>query len=346
MQRGPSPCPPQRTLIVSTSYPEYPGDPAGHFVESEVRTRLERGERISLIVPRGVKPRPQLAGLELFEIAAADAFGAPGVLTRLAEPGRRKRARRLLGIAGFIARARVTAARLKRRDGAFDLAQAHWLVPSVYPALPRGIARELEVVAHGSDVELLRRAPRALARGLLRRADQRASQVRLRVVSSALLRGLHDIAPRGWLQSAQVQPCAVELTGVVAREAAREQLGVEGEMWLVVGRLIPSKRVEVALHAAELMRRARPLRVVVIGDGPQRARLQQLFPRVEFLGPLKRDVCLRWIAAADGLLSGSRSEGAPTVVREARALGVRVVCCDAGDLMRWAATDPGIRVVA
>ncbi|HVY44240.1 MAG TPA: glycosyltransferase, partial [Minicystis sp.] len=49
-----------------------------------------------------------------------------------------------------------------------------------------------------------------------------------------------------------------------------------------------------------------------------------------------------WVAAADVLLHASAVEGAPTVVREARALGVRVVACPAGDLAAWAAADPGI----
>lgn len=282
----------------------------------------------------------------MFELPAGDAFGSPGVLSRLTEPGRRKRAMRLLGVLGFVAQARITAAWLKRRDGAFDLAQAHWLVPSVYPALPRGVARELEMVAHGSDVELLRRLPRALTRGLLQRADRRAQRVQLRAVSTALLANLEGVAPSAWLRQARVEPCAIQLCGVESREAARAHLAVRGELWLIVARLIPSKRVDVALHAAGLIQRQRPIRVVVIGDGPLRQPLERSFPQVEFLGQLSRERCLSWLAAADGLLSASRREGAPTVVREARALGVRVVCCAAGDLSRWAATDPGICVVA
>jgi len=38
-------------------------------------------------------------------------------------------------------------------------------------------------------------------------------------------------------------------------------------------------------------------------------------------------------------------EAAPTVIREARALGVPVIACDAGDVAAWAADDAGIRVV-
>jgi teichuronic acid biosynthesis glycosyltransferase TuaC len=51
------------------------------------------------------------------------------------------------------------------------------------------------------------------------------------------------------------------------------------------------------------------------------------------------------MAAADVLVSASREEGAPTVVREARALGVPVVAVPCGDLATWAAADPGIALV-
>lgn len=66
---------------------------------------------------------------------------------------------------------------------------------------------------------------------------------------------------------------------------------------------------------------------------------------MEFLGQLPRNETLKWIGAADALVSASRHEGAPTVVREARALGVPVVAAAAGDLLEWAKSDPGLHVV-
>ena len=46
-----------------------------------------------------------------------------------------------------------------------------------------------------------------------------------------------------------------------------------------------------------------------------------------------------WIRASDLVVSASREEGAPTVVREARALGTPVVTTAAGDLVKWAELD-------
>jgi glycosyltransferase involved in cell wall biosynthesis len=45
------------------------------------------------------------------------------------------------------------------------------------------------------------------------------------------------------------------------------------------------------------------------------------------------------------LVSASRHEGSPLVVREARALGVPVVACPSGDLEQWARDDAGLWVL-
>jgi len=72
------------------------------------------------------------------------------------------------------------------------------------------------------------------------------------------------------------------------------------------------------------------------------AELRQRFPDVRFTGELPRPQALAWIAAADVVISASKREGAPTALREARALGVPVVACAAGDLPERAARDAGV----
>jgi glycosyltransferase involved in cell wall biosynthesis len=90
------------------------------------------------------------------------------------------------------------------------------------------------------------------------------------------------------------------------------------------------------------------VRLVVIGDGPERASLakeaEPLGAAATLLGALPRREALAWIRAADVLVHPSAVEAAPTVVREARALGVRVVACDSGDVATWAGSDPGIGI--
>jgi glycosyltransferase involved in cell wall biosynthesis len=84
--------------------------------------------------------------------------------------------------------------------------------------------------------------------------------------------------------------------------------------------------------------------VVVIGDGPLLPSLRRQHPGVVFLGKLGRSRTLAWIAAADRLVSASMTEGAPTAVREALALGVRVVAAPAGDLRKWAQHEPRLDI--
>jgi glycosyltransferase involved in cell wall biosynthesis len=108
---------------------------------------------------------------------------------------------------------------------------------------------------------------------------------------------------------------------------------------VVVARLVPDKRVGTALDAIAHLP---AVQVVVIGGGPLLAELRARFQQVRFTGELPRAQALEWIASANVLVSASLLEGAPTVVREARALGVPVVACPAGDLTLWAERDPGL----
>lgn len=85
-----------------------------------------------------------------------------------------------------------------------------------------------------------------------------------------------------------------------------------------------------------------------MGDGPERPKLEawarQLDARAHFVGQVTRDEALAWMAAADRLLHLSEAEGAPTVVREARALGTPVLATAVGDIAKWAEEDPGIEI--
>jgi glycosyltransferase involved in cell wall biosynthesis len=193
---------------------------------------------------------------------------------------------------------------------------------------------------HGSDARLLARLPGFVRRRIAR--SLRAAQVR--TVSEELRQTLGralgpDVAAR-----ASVRPARLELGAAPTRADARRELGIgDGERLVVVaGRLIPGKRTEVALRAARLLPRAR---LVLVGDGPERARLERAFPEAELVGLVPRERALSWLAAADAVLSASLEEGAPSVVREARALGTPVVALACGDLEQLAASDPGLFVL-
>ncbi|HKO54170.1 MAG TPA: glycosyltransferase family 4 protein [Polyangiaceae bacterium] len=321
----------ERIAIISTSYPRQPGDAAGHFVQSEVTRLLRAGHEVHVFAPGS--PVPASDGAELHWLGDHGAFGWPGALARLKE-----RPARWLGVLEFCVRARAAL----RRQAPFTRVQAHFLVPCAWPiALSATPSSQLELIGHGSDVRAFCRLPGAL-RGPIARAwlARRAS---LRVTSSELATALRHANPE--LSSAlRVEASPIDVEGVPTRRAARDALGIPEAkpLVLIVARLIPEKRVALALRALALID---ALSAVVVGDGPELGPLRARFPNAHFTGFLPRSEALRWIAAADVLVSASAHEGAPSVVREARALGVPVVAVAAGDLADWATRDPGLLIV-
>jgi len=108
------------------------------------------------------------------------------------------------------------------------------------------------------------------------------------------------------------------------REAVRAELGVEGCVVLCVARLAPEKNVELLLEAFRLL--DGDVRLVVVGDGPERAQLEAAAPAgTRFTGWLEREELVRWYAAADVLVSPSRSEQWGFAISEAAAAGLPIV---------------------
>jgi glycosyltransferase involved in cell wall biosynthesis len=168
---------------------------------------------------------------------------------------------------------------------------------------------------------------------------------RFRFVSERLREALCREADARLEEASRVELPPLDLSLAPSRSSARSMLGIARaeRLAVIVSRLVADKRVDLALAAANGVGFDQ---VVVVGDGPERQRLQRAFPSATFLGKLPRAGALAWLSAADVLVSASPAEGAPTVIREARALGVPVVAVAAGDLRRWAALDPKIHVVA
>lgn len=317
--------------MLSTSYPLWDGQAAGHFVASEAAALCRQGHEVVVIAPG---PRHEVCGTAplVLRLPAGDSFGPPGVLARL-----RERPSRAWGSLAFCWRAR----RELERRGPFDQIVAHWLLPCAWP-IASGKAQTLEAVAHGSDVRLFCRLPSALRRHIARGwLDQ---QVRLRCVSLELRDLLIEASDPALAAQTRVEPVPLVLGTPPARSAARQRLGVgEGtRLALLVARLVPEKRVAAALRGLVHLP---GITLVVVGGGPLLSELARDFPSVRFTGELTRPCALEWIAAADVLVSASLREGSPTALREARALGVPIVAQPAGDLRAWATDDPGVWLV-
>jgi glycosyltransferase involved in cell wall biosynthesis len=104
-----------------------------------------------------------------------------------------------------------------------------------------------------------------------------------------------------------------------------------------VARLVPAKRLDRLLRAIARARGAGvPLRGLIVGDGPERGRLEALacelglLPEGVAFAGARPDVP-RLLAGADILALTSQHEGFPNVVMEAMAARLPVVCTPAGD---------------
>jgi glycosyltransferase involved in cell wall biosynthesis len=275
-----------RIAVVTTSYPSFSGDPCGHFVQTHAKKLAPRGD-VVVIAPE----RDPALPLDRNDKALRDSLR----VCRLPAYG-------AFGWPGALARIRSRPYRLvgalkwallARQALAslspLDLVVAHWAFPCGWPiAHDRGVT--LELVSHGQDVRSLARFPRPL---------------RNRIVRTLLLR----TDTWTFVSSSLYE----ELARALSTDETR--------------RLEVIARIERILDHVERERAAGThARLVVVGDGPLRPRLerQALSSKLDaiFVGRTTRNVALAWIAAADMVLHASEAEGLSTVKREAEALGI------------------------
>jgi glycosyltransferase involved in cell wall biosynthesis len=107
---------------------------------------------------------------------------------------------------------------------------------------------------------------------------------------------------------------------------------------LYVGRLAPEKNLPLVLEAFAAMHAANPAtRLVLVGDGPDRAALQAAHPQAIFCGMRSGTDLARHYASADVFLFPSLTETFGNVTLEAMASGLAVLAyhyAAAEDLIR------------
>jgi glycosyltransferase involved in cell wall biosynthesis len=342
-----------RLAILTTSYPQNSRDPSGHFVEAEAAFLARQGHDVHVVAPGFPVPsRARVPGsvpithsegrTTVWRVGARRLFGLPGALPRL-----KQNPLRALELVWFIPRVRRRLAAL----APIDRVIAHFLVPCGYP-LALGVGKELDLVLHGSDVRLVLAMPSQIRRHIVRALLGAGASFRF-VSEDLCSRFLASLAVCE--REAVRKRCRVELPRVAVPPLAAKEPMMFGstshsrpqgarERWVVCGRLIAGKRVDRAIRVAA----ARDVHLTVIGDGPLGEELRELAASlggaVDFVGQIPRDQALARIASADRLVHLSEAEGCPTVVREARALGVPVLASAVGDLAKWADADPGIEI--
>lgn len=114
----------------------------------------------------------------------------------------------------------------------------------------------------------------------------------------------------------------------------RQSLGLADERVLVsVSRLSNEKNIDFLIEAISLVRKQTsvPFRLLVIGEGHQRERLQQkiqdlgLAEHITLVGAVPPDEMATWYRLGDGFVFASKSETQGMVILEAMAAGLPVV---------------------
>jgi glycosyltransferase involved in cell wall biosynthesis len=168
----------------------------------------------------------------------------------------------------------------------------------------------------------------------------------LRATRNAALRSArHVFSPSAYLRDVAlgwgVDPARIsvlpnpapDVRSLPSREDLRNELGVDGAALVFAGRLGPQKALGVALEAIATLP---AVTLVIAGDGPERAALEQrardlgLGERVRFRGSVSRDEVLRLFRAADASVLSSTWENFPHTVVEALAVGCPVIATAVG----------------
>ena len=127
-------------------------------------------------------------------------------------------------------------------------------------------------------------------------------------------------------------PCRLRQRLNQSKAEIRSDLGWPDQPTLVtVARLQPWKGVD---HLIAAIGDLADLRLIIVGDGPDRSRLEELaqplHDRVVFTGQLAADKVHRLVVAADGLALYSGYEGLSHTVLESLQLGTPVLASDKG----------------
>ncbi len=319
---------PLRLLTYTTLFPNRERPNHGIFVENRLRNLLESGQAESTVlapVPFFPSANPRFgdwgrhAKVPAFETRAGLAVHHPRF------PVIPKVGMSLAPWLLYQASARALR-RLLAEGRGFDLIDAHYFYPDGVAAVWLGRRFHLPVVvtARGSDVTQLpnHAVPRKLLRQAINDAD---GMIAVSAALKAALVGL-GAAPeavevlRNGVDTALFRPAD--------RAAARSTLGLTRPTLISVGLLVERKGHHRVIEAMRLLP---DHELLILGEGPERGRLEGLIAkrelggRVRLLGSRPHAELALFYSAADALVLASSREGWANVLLEAMACGTPVV---------------------
>ena len=329
-------------LFLTQTYPRFPGDIAGPFIEELARALVRRGDRVTVLVPHaaGLTAGWETGGVEVITFRyAPDAAEVLGYGRSLEADVRVRGGTAAVAPLYLAAARRAVARRLRGRR--FDLVHAHWIVPNglaAAAALPRRGTEARPAMAiglHGSDVFLAeRRGVRRLARWALGRSrllTGSSPELVERVCALGFPAARSRVIPYG-VDTARFSPDRGR------RRLWRRRLGIGdgAPLLLAVGRMAAKKGFGVLAAVLPRLLEALPeLQVVLAGGGdllPELAAATAPWrARVHLPGAVQRDALPDLYRAADVFVlpavhdEKGNVDGLPNVILEAMASGLPVV---------------------
>jgi glycosyltransferase involved in cell wall biosynthesis len=170
-----------------------------------------------------------------------------------------------------------------------------------------------------------------LARPLVKREIACSDYVRQRMIDEYWLPASRVMTIHNWVRVDEITRLAKR-----AREQRRSTGESAGPVVIMVARLDPIKDHATVIRATALLRDKFPnLRLRLVGDGPNRRRLESIAAEqgvresVEFVGA-RNDIPEQLGGADLFVYSTTRDEGFGIVLAEAMAAGLPIVCTDVG----------------
>ncbi len=331
-----------RTLLFSTLYPSSARPLHGIFVETRLRELLRRGG----VQARVVAPVPWYWSTDERRGRYAAMARTPKRETHNGIDVRHPRYLTLpkigMTMAPFLLAlgARAALRELQREGFDFDLIDAHYYYPDGVAAaiLAWWFKKPLVITARGTDVNLIPNdlLPRLLIRWAAGRASASVG------VSAALVERMRQLRVDGKRLHLMRNGVDPQRFHPLPMQQARVQLGLglgTGPVVLCVGNLHEHKGQRLVLEAfARLAARQPEARLLIVGEGPDRAALQQVIERLSLsgrarlAGAVPNAELAGWYSAADVLVLASSREGWPNVLLEAMACGTPVVASAVGGI--------------
>jgi len=330
-----------KICMLTSSFPRFKGDPAGIFIYELCSALSRRDVDIEVVCPHdnGYRTRERWGRISIHRYPyffprrhQTLCYGA-GILKNINRNGLAP-----VQLPFFLVMGALYSFLIAREKQA-DLIHAHWSLPQGLMGIAGGRLSGIPCVTtvHGSDVYGLRHPLfKILNSMVIRHSDACTAN------STATARKVREISGR---KDIEIIPMGFD-PEVFTPLDSRNIPGPKREKTLLyVGRLIDWKGVDSLIKALPLVQRRFPeTRLLLIGDGPQRAELMGLCrdlgieESVKFMGEIPQDLLPEYYSSAQAFVLPSivnekgETEGLGLVLLEAMACGTPVIGSDVGGI--------------